>query len=264
MELSYAKYPVRIAAQIQPQRCSFAEMRHVLAELELLGVDVVLNWDHFFPHYGPADGETYECWTTLGAWAEATSTVEIGPLVTCAAFRNPDLLADMARTVDHISGGRCLLGIGAGWDERDFVEYGYPFGTAGDRLDVLAEALPRIKARWESLNPPPRRRIPVLIGGNGRRRTLRLAAEHADVWHGFGDAASLAESHRVLDRWCAEIGRDPGEIERATRVFRKTPEEVGESLTDVGSRLFTLVVPVRSFDPGHIREWLRFRDDFNR
>jgi probable F420-dependent oxidoreductase len=263
-EPAYAKYPVRISAQIQPQRCSFAQLRRVMAELEGLGVDVLMNWDHFFPHYGPPEGETYECWTTLAAWAEATTEVEIGPLVTCAAFRNPDLLADMARTVDHISGGRLLFGIGAGWDRRDFVEYGYEFGTPGTRLDALERALPRIKAKWESLNPRPVRRIPVLVGGNGVRRTLRLAALHADIWHGFGDAATLADLHRRLDLWCAEVGRDPGEIERATRVFRKSPDDVGKSLVDVGTRLFTLVVPVASFDPGPVRDWLAFRDDVNR
>jgi probable F420-dependent oxidoreductase len=224
-----------------------------------------MNWDHFFSQYGPDDGMRYECWTTLAAWAEATSRVELGPLVSCIAYRNPDLLADMARTIDHISEGRLILGLGAGWYEKDFTEYGYEFGTAGSRLDALAASLPRIKRRLLKLNPKPyHKEFPIMIGGNGRRKTMRIAAAHADIWHGFGDAAKLDELHKILDRWCAKAGRDCGEIERATRVFRKTPDEVGLNLAEVGTRLFTLVAQGPKFDIEPVRDWLSFRDDFNR
>jgi probable F420-dependent oxidoreductase len=227
-----------------------------------MGVDILANWDHFFPQYGPIDDKHYECWTTLSAWAESTARAEIGPLVSCTAFRNPDLLADMARTVDHISGGRLVLGLGAGWSERDFLEYGFEFGTAGTRLNGLAESIVRIRRRFEMLNPMPKRRIPILIGGNGEQRTLRLAAEHADIWHGFGSWDVLQHKHRVLDRWCADIGRDPREIERSTRV-RRGPEEVAEPLVAVGTRLFNLVAHGPKFDVGHVRDWLAFRDEVN-
>lgn len=263
-EPPYGKFPVRVAAQIQPQRCDYAYLRRTAERLENMGVDILMNWDHFFPQYGSLDEPHYECWTVLAAWAEATSHVEIGPLVTCAGYRNPDLLADMARTVDHISDGRLVLGIGAGWSERDFTEYGYGFGTAAARLDNLAASLSRIRHRMDRLNPPPRRKVPILVGGNGRNRTLRIAAEHADIWHGFGSAENLEGLHQRLDEWCAKIGRDPAEIERSTRVFRKEPQAVGLSLTGIGTRLFTLVIESPKFDPGYVREWLSFRDDFNR
>ncbi len=260
---------VRIGAQVQPQHATYAQIRRTCAALEELGVDVLFNWDHFFPLYGDADGAHFECWTMLGAWAEATERVEIGALVTCNSYRNPDLLADMARTVDHVSGGRLVLGIGSGWFERDYDEYGYEFGTAGGRLDALARDLPLIRARWARLNPPPVRDIPVLVGGGGERKTLRIVAEHADVWHGFGRAGTIAHKHAVLDEWCRRVGRDPGEIERSAGVSPRPgrlPEDVpdyaaaAEELHGVGTRLFTVGLSGPEHDLGPVRDLVAWRD----
>ncbi len=260
---------VRIGAQLQPQHAGYAQLRRRCAELEELGVDIIFNWDHFFPLNRDPDGLHFECWTMLGAWAEATERVEIGALVTCGGYRNPDLLADMARTVDHISDGRLVLGIGSGWFERDFSEYGYEFGTAGGRLDALAEDLPRITRRWERLNPPPTRDIPVLVGGGGERKTLRIVAEHADIWHGFGGPDTIAHKHRVLDEWCRTVGRDPAEIERSAGVSPRPgrlPEDVAdyaraaEALHEVGTRLFTVGLSGPDHDLGPVRDLLAWRD----
>jgi probable F420-dependent oxidoreductase len=212
-------FPLRIGVQLQPQHApDYGDIRDAVRRSEDIGVDVAFNWDHFFPLYGDPDGAHFECWTMLGAWAEQTSRIEIGALVTCNSYRNPELLADMARTVDHISGGRLVLGIGSGWKQRDYDEYGYEFGTAGSRLDELSEALPRIESRFAKLNPPPTRDIPLLIGGQGERKTLRLVAEHADIWHGFTELGTYEGKAQILAKHCAEVGRDPDTIERSAGV----------------------------------------------
>ncbi|PYG01956.1 probable F420-dependent oxidoreductase, MSMEG_2906 family [Georgenia satyanarayanai] len=252
-------HPVRIAVQLQPQHADYGQIRDALLRAEDAGADVVFNWDHFFPLTGEPDGQHFECWTMLGAWAEQTSRVEIGALVTCNSYRNPELLADMARTVDHISGGRLVLGIGAGWFERDYDEYGYEFGTPGTRLADLAQALPRIKERWARLNPPPTRDIPVLVGGGGERKTLRYTAEHADIWHSFADLETLRHKSAVLDQHCADVGRDPGEIERSVAV-RGDPSESGEALVAAGATLFTVSASGPDYDLSSLRDWVAWRD----
>jgi probable F420-dependent oxidoreductase len=260
--------PVRIAVQLQPEHATYPRIRGTAAEAEDLGVDVIFTWDHFFPLTGDPGGAHFECWTMLAAWAESTSSVEIGPLVSCNGYRNPDLLADMARTVDHISNGRLILGVGSGWFERDFAEYGYDFGTARGRIDDLAEALPRIGLRLARLNPAPVRQIPVLIGGGGERRTLPLVARHADIWHSFADPETIERKLGMLRRYCAEVGRDPATIEVATGVsggpsFAGPPHTLGPRLRRIGVSLFTVGVGGPDYDLGLLREWIAWRDRVN-
>ena len=254
--------PVRIGVQLQPQHADYRSIRRAVTEAEDLGTDILFNWDHFYPLSGDPDGLHYECWTMLAAWAEQTSRVEIGALVTCNSYRNPDLLADMARTVDRIGDGRLILGIGSGWFERDYQEYGYDFGTAGGRLDDLAEALPRIEARLGKLNPAPTRKIPVLIGGGGEKKTLRLVAKHADIWHSFGNAETIARKTGILQRHCAEVGRDPAEIEVSAAVSGK-PSDAGPALLASGVTLFTVEADGPDYDLAELRAWLAWRDEVN-
>ncbi|MBD0292214.1 MAG: LLM class F420-dependent oxidoreductase [Jiangellaceae bacterium] len=255
--------PVRIGVQIQPQHGDYSDIRRAVAAAEEAGADVIFNWDHFFPLSGDPDGKHFECWTMLAAWAEATSRAEIGALVTCNSYRNADLLADMARTVDHISGGRLILGIGAGWFQRDYDEYGYQFGTVGSRLDALGEALPRIEARWRRLHPVPTREIPVLIGGGGERKTLRFVAQHATIWHSFSNAPTLVRKSAVLADWCRKLGRDLADIEVSTGV-RGDPSVAGEELLAAGATLFTIGRSGPAYDMGVVRDWIAWRDDQRR
>ncbi|MEJ7627972.1 MAG: LLM class F420-dependent oxidoreductase [Nocardioidaceae bacterium] len=258
-----ANRPYRIALQLHPQQSDYATIRRTVAEAEEIGVDIVYNWDHFFPLYGDADGPHFECWTMLGAWAEATERVEIGALVTCNSYRNPDLLADMARTVDHVSDGRLILGIGSGWCERDYDEYGYEFGTAGSRLDELGEALPRITSRLGKLNPSPTRDIPILIGGGGEKKTLRFVARYADIWHTFGDPEVIARKSAVLADWCVKEGRDPTDIERSCGVQGGDPDVVAPPLARHGVRQFTIGAGGPSYDLAPLRDWIAWRDEQN-
>ncbi len=210
-----------IAAHLHPQHATYEQVRDAVVRAEQAGVDRVYNWDHFYPLYGDPDGSHFEAWTMLASWAEVTTTVEIGCLVSCNSYRNPNLLADMARTVDNISDGRLILGIGSGWFERDYTEYGYEFGSAGWRLDNLSEALPVIQERLTKLNPAPRRSIPLLIGGGGVKKTLQYTAKYADMWHYWWnpqDSSDWEFKNTVLREWCEKVNRDESEISRSVGI----------------------------------------------
>ncbi|GAA5103167.1 LLM class F420-dependent oxidoreductase [Nocardia iowensis] len=252
---------VRIGVQLQPQHApKYGLIRDAVLRAEDAGVDIVFNWDHFYPLSGDSDGAHFECWTMLGAFAEQTERVEIGALVTGGGYRNPELLADMARTVDHISNGRLILGIGAGWFEKDYNEYGYEFGTPGTRLALLKDNMARLSARLKKLNPQPTRDIPILIGGGGEKKTLRLVAEYADLWHSFADLDALAHKNKVLADHCAAVGTDLSQIERSVPWpgIEKAP-----AFVDAGVSLFTVGVSGPGYDLSEVEQAVRWRDEVN-
>lgn len=264
--MTTALRPVRIAAQMAPQHSSYENIRETAAELEAIGVDVIFNWDHFYPLSGEPDGLHFESWTMLAALAEQTSRVQIGALVNCNSYRNANLQADMARTIDHISAkggeGRFIFGTGAGWFERDYDEYGYEFGTAGSRLNALARDMPIIESRWGKLNPAPTRKIPVLIGGGGEKKTLRIVAQYADIWHSFSDPETLERKLGILAEHGKAVGRDTSEIEISTEVGTRDVEEV-EKVRALGASLFTVGLSGPDYDVDAVRKWVAWRDEQN-
>lgn len=259
-------HPIRIAAQLHPQHGSFADLRAAAVRADEMGYDIIYTWDHFYPLYGNRDGQHFECFTTLASFAEATTRAEIGPLVLCNSYRNPHLVADMARTIDHIAGGRFILGLGAGWFRRDYEEYGFPFGTAAARIRALGRAIPEMIGRLDRLNPPPVRKMPILIAGTGETLTLPLVARYADSWHArFPDTpAELAGPVAALRKYCAEIGRDPHDIEWGLGL---QPDDLDRFMrddlpayVDMGFTQFTLGFNGPHWDVAAGERWLAWRD----
>jgi probable F420-dependent oxidoreductase len=249
-----------IGVQVRPQHASYEEMRRAWRDAEELGADMVFTWDHFFPLHGPRDGKHFESLALQAALAEVTQRCRIGALVMCNSYRNPQYLADALRTVDHISGGRLIVGLGSGWFQRDYDEYGYEFGTAASRLRALARDLPLFKQRLAKLNPAPVGEMPIMIGGTGEKLTLRIVAEHAQLWHGFGDAERYRAKAAVLAAHCAAIGRDPDSIARVWGVPSGAPEHA-EELRAAGVTHLTIGIGGETgYDLGPLRELLGWRD----
>ncbi|WIM99486.1 LLM class F420-dependent oxidoreductase [Actinoplanes oblitus] len=215
-------------------------------EAEAAGFDTVLVMDHFYqlPGIGTPDQNMLEAYTTLGALASATSTIQLSTLVTGNTYRNPALLAKTVTTLDVVSKGRAILGIGAGWFEREHHDLGFEFGTFGQRFERLEEALtiiaPMLKGEPASLdgkwytargamnNPRLRPSIPIMLGGSGEQKTFRLAARFADHMNIICDVDDLARKVGVLRERCTEIGRDPATLATSYLVMGMIGEDEAE------------------------------------
>ena len=252
---------IKVGCTVQPQHTSYTAMREAWLKVESMGADSLWTWDHFFPLFGDPDSTHFEGYSILAAMAESTTTIPFGMLVVCNSYRNPNLLADMARTVDHISGGRHILGIGSGWFERDYDEYGYDFKTAPARLKDLEHNLPIIKDRLAKLNPGPvNGHLPLMIGGSGPKVTLRLVAEYADMWNGGGTPEEFGAKNTILNEWCEKVGRDPGEIERTLIRGDADVVERADEYLEQGATHFIVSGKGPEFDLTLLEKMLAWRD----
>jgi alkanesulfonate monooxygenase SsuD/methylene tetrahydromethanopterin reductase-like flavin-dependent oxidoreductase (luciferase family) len=236
-----AREPVRIGFQVWGQHVAWADLMATGVRIEELGFASLFANDHLMPVLGGPDGPVvgpsgpiFEAWMTLAGWAARTSRVPLGVLVCGVGYRNVGLTVKMATALDHASGGRAILGLGAGWHEPEHRAFGYGFPSLGERISRLDEAgrvarglldggTVTFEGEWVAADglrndPAPAGRLPLLIGGSGERRTLRIVARDADIWNGEGDPATFARKNVVLDERCAEIGRDPATIRRTVGV----------------------------------------------
>lgn len=210
---------------------SFEEVLEIARHAESTGWDGLWYADHFMPDADDTSAPWPEAWTTLAALAASVPRIRLGTLVTGNTYRHPAVLAKMAASVDHISQGRVVLGLGAGWQENEHRQYGVPFYTIAERLARLDEACQVIKGLYRgksvsfdgkfyqlkeaSLEPKPLGQLPLLIGGGGEKVTLRITARWADEWNVWGDVEKLRQKMKILDRHCESVGRDPAAIQRS-------------------------------------------------
>ncbi|MBI2767256.1 MAG: LLM class F420-dependent oxidoreductase [Chloroflexi bacterium] len=211
---------------------NWAETLATVTHAEATGWDGAWFADHFMPNAADTSGPVSEAWTTISALAAAVPRIRLGTLVTGNTYRHPAVLAKMAATADNISGGRIVLGLGSGWQQNEHEAYGIEFSTIAGRLARLEEACQVITSLFANekttfkgkyyqiedapLAPKPvQRPLPLLIGGGGERKTLRIAAHYADEWNVWGTPELLKQKGAVLDQHCADIGRDPKTIARS-------------------------------------------------
>ncbi|MEW6298479.1 MAG: LLM class F420-dependent oxidoreductase [Thermodesulfobacteriota bacterium] len=226
-------HPVRFGVQTPQQQTSWQDMLSLWREVDDLGFDTAWVFDHFLPIFSDPTGPCLEGWTALAALAMATQRVRLGVMVTGNTYRHPAVLAKMATTVDIISGGRLILGMGAGWFELEHTQYGIPFPQVRERLARLDEALEVIKRLWTGeratftgryyqlnaavCNPRPVQQPhpPILVGAGGERVALGIVARHADMWNSFGTPDVFRHKIARLTEHCQRVGRDPATIERS-------------------------------------------------
>ncbi len=230
---------LRFGVQTRPEHTTFKDILQVWQDADALGLDTAFVFDHFIPIQGDQSGPCFEGWTLLAALAAHTQRVRVGVLVTGNTYRSPAVLAKMAATVDHVSGGRLILGVGAGWFEPDHVAYGIPFYTAARRARRLVESVEVMKqlftqskstfaGKYYQLQDAPfapkslqQPHPPLLIGGMGPKVIQPLAARHADIWNFFvpeGDPQAAQRLCAQFDALCRQVGRDPAAVEKSTNV----------------------------------------------
>ena len=222
---------MRFGAQLWSQATDWPGFRDAALAAEAAGWDSVWTWDHVNAIFGPWQQPILEGWSLLSALGPLTRRVRLGLMVGANTFRNPGLTAKLATTLDHVSGGRAVLGIGGAWFEREHDAFGIPFGSGfGERLDALDESVMLLRRLLDgetvthegrfytfrdALSEPRsiQPRLPILVGGSGPRKTLRTVAQRADGWNTSGTVEEARERVAILDRHCADVGRDRGEIE---------------------------------------------------
>jgi F420-dependent oxidoreductase-like protein len=222
-------YSMHLGINLWPQNTTWQTLREHALLADRLGFDSLWVWDHFYSINGDLHRPNLEGWQLQAAYAAITRNVRIGCLVTGVTHRHPAVLANMATTLDNISGGRAILGIGAAWNALEHNAYGIDLGTPAERSTRFAEAAKIIRklvdgervthagtyyelVNAEVLVRPVQARLPIMIGGGGEQRTLRTTARYADMWHGFGTTEQMAHKLEVLRKHCEDVGRDPNEI----------------------------------------------------
>ena len=214
------------------QAASWPEMLEGAQRVDQLGYDHLWTWDHLYAIFGDPYQPIFEGWSLLAAWAMATEKTRLGLLVGANTFRNPGLTAKVAGTLDHISNGRAILGIGGAWMELEHQAHGIDFGSGfGQRLDWLDESVGAMRAvldggsatspegahySFDDLRHQPlpiQKRLPIMIGGSGEKKTLRTVAKYADMWNAMGPLELMAHKVEVLRGHCDAVGRDINEIE---------------------------------------------------
>jgi len=242
---------IHFGATLPQIKRTWAETRATALELEALGFDSVWVNDHLYGIPGP-QLPIFEAWTTLSAVGAITARVQLGTLVSPVGFRNPALLAKIAATLDNITGGRVIVGLGSGWFEMEFSGYGFDFPPLRERLQQLDEAATVMKQLWTEPQPSfagkhfhtssvfcepkpvQQPHPPILIGGGGEQVLLRLAARHADIWNNLAvNQEQLAHKVAVLRRHCAAIGRDPASIQ----VSQQTMVIIGKDGAEAQARI---------------------------
>lgn len=269
---------ITIGFQLVANYGTMPAMRKAWMAAEELGVDRLYTSDHInaIPvdpeliqaandgsHNNYVKGNIFEATTVQASMASTTQRAEIGCIVHANAYRNPNMLAYIANTIDHISGGRFILGIGTGFAQKDFEDFGYEYGTQTSRSLALDRDVPIILDRFTKLTPPPLHRIPLMLASMGEKIGLRTVAKYADIWHVYGPYQLMLQKAEVLKERCKEVGRDIGEIEFATNYWpnlMKGSEDTLDNYLKMGIRHIIVVAEGHNnWDMGLLREVLAWR-----